>query len=126
MNHRINSRHLPRFIERLANMGRTVPSLQMMLEGLIEDLSVFRRALRGKDKVAFDCLMNKAREHASSCTIVPLLFQYRANETGISKSDTEVGGLKRLLSIFSICIPVLSSISSVPEESQVSFHQTLS
>ncbi len=41
-------------------MGRTGPSFRMLLEGIIEDLSVFRRALRGEDKVAFDSLMNKA------------------------------------------------------------------
>jgi hypothetical protein len=45
----------------------------MLLEGIIEDLSVFRRALRGEDKVAFDSLMNKARAHASSCTVTPML-----------------------------------------------------
>ncbi len=50
-----------------------VPSFRMLLEGIFEDLSVFRRALRGEDKVAFDSLMNKAREHASSCTVAPLL-----------------------------------------------------
>jgi len=55
------------------NMGRTVPSFRMVLEGIIEDLSVFKRALRGEDKLAFDGLMNKAREHASSCTVTPLL-----------------------------------------------------
>lgn len=54
-------------------MGRTVPSFRKLLEGIIEDLSVFRRALRGEDKVAFDSLMNKAREHASSCTVAPML-----------------------------------------------------
>lgn len=37
------------------------------------ELSVFRRALRGEDKVAFDSLMNKARKHASSCTVAPTL-----------------------------------------------------
>ncbi len=45
----------------------------MLLEGIIEELSVFRRALRGEDKAVFDGLMNKARQHASSCTIVPTL-----------------------------------------------------
>jgi hypothetical protein len=40
-------------------MGRTVPSFRMLLEGIIEDLSVFKRALRGEDKVAFDSLMNR-------------------------------------------------------------------
>jgi len=29
--------------------------------------------LRGEDKIAFDNLMNKARAHASSCTVAPLL-----------------------------------------------------
>jgi hypothetical protein len=54
-------------------MGRTVPSFRMLLEGIIEDLSVFRRALRGEDRNTFDSLMNKAREHASSCTVAPLI-----------------------------------------------------
>jgi len=45
----------------------------MLLEGIIEELSVFRRALRGENKIAFDSLMNKAREHASSCTVTPML-----------------------------------------------------
>ena len=54
-------------------MGRTVPSFRMLLEGIIEELSVFRRALRGENKIAFDSLMNKGREHASSCTVTPML-----------------------------------------------------
>ena len=54
-------------------MGRTVPSFCMLLEGIVEELSGFRRALRGEDRNAFDGLMNKARQHASSCTVAPLL-----------------------------------------------------
>ena len=54
-------------------MGRTVPSFRMLLEGIIGELSDFRRALRGDDKAAFDSLMNKARAHASSCTVVPTI-----------------------------------------------------
>ncbi len=54
-------------------MGRTVPSFRVLLEEIIVELSVFRRALRGEDKVAFDNLMNKARKHASSCTVAPTL-----------------------------------------------------
>jgi len=54
-------------------MGRTVPSFRVLLEELILELSVFRRALRGEDKVAFDSLMLKARQHASSCTVAPTL-----------------------------------------------------
>lgn len=45
----------------------------MLLEGIIGELSDFRRALRGEDRASFDSLMNKAREHASSCTVVPTL-----------------------------------------------------
>jgi hypothetical protein len=45
----------------------------MLLEGIIGELSDFRRALHGEDRLAFDSLMNKAREHASSCTVVPTL-----------------------------------------------------
>ncbi len=54
-------------------MGRTVPSFRVLLEEIIVELSVFRRALHGEDKAAFDRLMNKARKHASSCTVTPTL-----------------------------------------------------
>ncbi len=54
-------------------MGRTVPSFRVLLEKIIVELSIFRRALYGEDKTAFDRLMNKAREHASSCTVAPTL-----------------------------------------------------
>jgi len=50
-------------------MGRTVPSFRMLLEEIITELSVFRRALHGEEKDAFDNIMNKARKHASSCTV---------------------------------------------------------
>ena len=54
-------------------MGRTVPSFRMLLEEMIAELSVFRKALHGEDKDAFDDIMNKARTHASSCTVAPTL-----------------------------------------------------
>ncbi len=54
-------------------MGRTVPSFRMLLEEIVMELSVFKRALRGEDKIAFDSLMNKARAHASSCIVTPML-----------------------------------------------------
>lgn len=53
-------------------MGRTIPSYRNRLEGIIEELAIYRRALRGEDKIAFDDIMNKARQHASSCTLLPL------------------------------------------------------
>lgn len=54
------------------NMGRTIPSYRNQLERIVEELAAYRRALRGEDKIAFDDIMNKARQHASSCTLLPL------------------------------------------------------
>ena len=45
----------------------------MLLEGILEELSAFRRALMGEERNAFDSLINKARQHASPCTVAPLL-----------------------------------------------------
>ena len=53
-------------------MGRTIPSYREKLEEIIVELGVYRRALRGDDKIAFDDIMNMARQHASSCTLLPL------------------------------------------------------
>jgi len=53
-------------------MGRTIPSYRSQLEGIVEELAIYRRALRGEDKIAFDDMMNKARQHASSCALLPL------------------------------------------------------
>jgi hypothetical protein len=70
----------------------------MLLEGIIEDLSVFRRALRGEDKVAFDSLMNKARTHASSCTVAPMLEPMDAIFLSILvEQEKEISSLKELL-----------------------------
>ena len=53
-------------------MGRTIPSYRGELEEIITELNTYRRALRGDDKIAFDNIMNRARQHASSCTLLPL------------------------------------------------------
>ncbi|MCX9027928.1 MAG: hypothetical protein OIN86_07075 [Candidatus Methanoperedens sp.] len=54
-------------------MGRTVPSFRVLLESIVLDLAVFRRALRGEDRSAFDIIMNMARKHASSSTVAAML-----------------------------------------------------
>jgi hypothetical protein len=54
-------------------VGRTVPSFRLLLESIAVELTAFRRALRGRDREAFDSLMNMARKHASSSTVAPLL-----------------------------------------------------
>jgi hypothetical protein len=77
-------------------MLRTVPSFRMLLEEIIMELSLFRRALRGEDKIAFDSLMNKAREHVSSCTVTPMLEQMGAVFLSILvEQQKETSSLKR-------------------------------
>ena len=80
-------------------MGRTVPSFRMLLEGIVEELSAFRRALREEDRNAFDSLMNKARAHASSCTVVPLLDPMEAVFLSILvEQQKEINALRGVLS----------------------------
>ncbi len=79
-------------------MGRTVPSFRMLLEEIILELSVFKRALRGEDQVAFDSLMNKARAHASSCTVMPMLEPMDAVFLSILvEQEKEINSLKEAI-----------------------------
>ncbi len=79
-------------------MGRTVPSFRMLLEEIVMELSVFRRALRGEDKIAFDNIMNKARAHASSCTVTPMLEPMDAVFLSILvEQQKEIGSLKEAI-----------------------------
>ncbi len=94
-------------------MGRTVPSFRMLREGIIGDLSVFRRALRGEDKVAFDSLMNRARAHAS-CTVAPLLEPMDAVFLSILvEQEKEIISLCKLLSNKEGIIPILPNSQSI-------------
>ena len=80
-------------------MGRTVPSFRMLLEGIIDELSAYRRALRGEDRNSFDSLMNKARVHASSCTVAPLLDPMEAMFLSmLLEQQKEIGSLREALS----------------------------
>ncbi len=60
MNNRINSRNLPKCIKQLAKEGYTIDIehsnklIRITLEELVMELSVFKSALRGEDKIAFD------------------------------------------------------------------------
>lgn len=51
-------------------MGRTVPSFRIALEQEIALWQPFRRALRPKDRVLFDSLMDKARNHSDAGMLV--------------------------------------------------------
>ena len=52
----------------VSEMGRTVPTYRMHLESILNDWMDYRRALREKDRDAFDRLLNKARQHASAAS----------------------------------------------------------
>lgn len=49
-------------------MGRTVPTYRFHLESILNDWMDYRRALREKDREAFDRLLGKARQHASAAS----------------------------------------------------------
>ncbi len=49
-------------------MGRTVPTYRLHLESILNDWMDYRRALREKDRGAFDRLLAKARQHASAAS----------------------------------------------------------
>jgi hypothetical protein len=71
----------------------------MLLEGIIMELLVFRRALRGEDRNAFDGLIYKARQHASSCTVTPLLDPMEAVFLSILvEQQKEIRSLREALS----------------------------
>ncbi len=65
----------------------------------MEELSAFRRALREEDRAAFDSLMNMARQHASSCTVSPLLDPMEAVFLSILvEQQKEISSLREALS----------------------------
>jgi len=49
-------------------MGRTIPTYRLHLESILNDWMDYRRALREKDRDAFDRLLNRARQHASAAS----------------------------------------------------------
>ncbi len=49
-------------------MGRTVPTYRLHLESILNDWMDYRRALRERDREAFDRMLNKARQHASAAS----------------------------------------------------------
>ncbi len=49
-------------------MGRTIPTYRLHLESILNDWMDYRRALREKDREAFDRLLSRARQHASAAS----------------------------------------------------------
>jgi len=88
----------------------------MLLEGIVEELSEFRRALRGEDRNAFDTLMNKARQHASSCTVAPLLDPMEAMFLSILvEQQKEINSLREAASIDERTVISNTSKEQLPE-----------
>ncbi len=70
-----------------------------MFEEIVEELSAFRKALRGEDRAAFSSLMNMVRQHASSCTVAPLLDPMDAVFLSILiEQQKEINSLREALS----------------------------
>jgi len=92
----------------------------MLLEGIVEELSAFRRALRGEDRNAFDSLMNKARQHASSCTVAPLLDPMDAVFLSILvEQQREINSLRVALSAEGRIVISDTSKKQLPEGTSV-------
>ncbi len=49
-------------------MGRTIPTYRLHLESILNEWMDYRRALREKDRTAFDRLLNRARQHTSAAS----------------------------------------------------------
>lgn len=49
-------------------MGRTIPTYRLHLESILGNWMDYRRALREKDREAFDRVVSKARQHASAAS----------------------------------------------------------
>ncbi len=49
-------------------MGRTIPTYRLHLESILNDWMDYRRALRERDREAFDRVLNRARQHASAAS----------------------------------------------------------
>ncbi len=48
-------------------MGRTAPTYRLLIDSLAQEWGPYRRALRTKDREAFDRLLDKVRAHSSAC-----------------------------------------------------------
>jgi hypothetical protein len=80
-------------------MGRTVPSFRVLLESIVLELAVFRRALH-----AFDSIMNMARQHASSSTVAPMLDPMESMFLSILiEQQKEINRMKEAQNVSSGC-----------------------
>lgn len=82
-------------------MGRTLPTSRGLMERLMVEWAPFRRALRQRDREAFDSIMTKAMLHASSSSFltdadpaVPVILSILLEQ---EKELRELRDLRRML-----------------------------
>ncbi len=84
------------------HMGRTIPTYRLHLESILNDWMDYRRALRERDREAFDRLLNKSRQHASAASycahidpsilaILSILLEMEREIEGLRKREPSSG-----------------------------------
>jgi hypothetical protein len=77
-------------------MGRTAPTYRMLTESEIQKWNTFKKALRKKDREAFDELMKKVRAHASASSYMAPLDVFDAMSLAILlEHEKEITALKK-------------------------------
>ena len=77
-------------------MGRTAPTYRMLTESEIGKWNEFRKALRKRDREAFDKLMIKVRMHASASSYMASLDVFDAMSMAILlEHEKELTQLKK-------------------------------
>lgn len=77
-------------------MGRTAPTYRMLTESEIQKWNQFRKALRKKDREAFDELMKKVRQHASAASYMASLDIFDSMSLAILlEHEKEIAALKK-------------------------------
>ncbi len=77
-------------------MGRTAATYRMLTESEIRKWSEFRKALRKKDREAFDELMKRVRKHASASGYMASLDVFDSMSMAILvEHEKEIAALKK-------------------------------
>ncbi|MGD2249219.1 MAG: hypothetical protein PVF58_12505 [Candidatus Methanofastidiosia archaeon] len=76
-------------------MGRTAPTYRILTETEIKKLKRFRKALRKKDREAFDELMKKVRSHTSASSYMAPVDVFESMSLAILlEHEKEIAALK--------------------------------
>ena len=82
-------------------MGRTLPTYRQVLENLIAEWNLFKKALRKEEKKIFEDLMAKARRHASAAGYNPRMNPMESFFMSILlEMEKELNELKKRLELY--------------------------